>query len=80
MARMIFENNKWHLRDDWYIDDVRLTIDCENLEDADDFTDADCARVLEVVITEYDAAVGINWDSMRDAIETIVIEKRLSCT
>jgi len=75
MARMIKENDQWILRDDWSIDDVRNVIECNEIEDAENFTDEDCVRVLQVAADLFDANIGINWDVIDGAIMLVIGEK-----
>ena len=75
MAKMIFENDQWFLRDDWGIDDVRNTIECNNIEEAENFTDEDCVRVLELAARAFDANYGINWDTIDAAVHQRLGEK-----
>jgi hypothetical protein len=75
MARMIKENDQWILRDDWSIDDVRNVIECNEIEDAENFTDEDCVRVLQIAADRFDANIGINWDVIDGAIMLVICEK-----
>jgi len=75
MARMIKENDQWILRDDWSIEDVRNVIECNEIEDAENFTDEDCVRVLQVAADLFDANIGINWDVIDGAIMLVIGEK-----
>ena len=76
MAKMIFEDNAWHLSDNWDIDDVRNVIDCDSIEDAAAFTDEDCVRVLELVVQAFDANLGVNWEIIGVAVDMVVKEKQ----
>jgi len=75
MAKMIKENDQWILRDDWSIEDVRNVIECNEIEDAENFTDEDCVRVLQVAADLFDANIGINWDVIDGAIMLVIGEK-----
>ena len=75
MAKMIKENDQWILRDDWSIDDVRNVIECNEIEDAENFTDEDCVRVLQVAADLFDANIGINWDVIDGAILFVIGQK-----
>lgn len=74
MAKVVFENNQYILRDDWSIDDVRNVIECNNIEEAESFTDDDCVRVLEIVAKNFDANYGITWDSIDFVINQLIEE------
>ena len=74
MARMIFEDNEWILRDDWGVEDVRNVIDCNDIEEARDFTDEDCVNVLHIAARAFDANNGINWDAMDAAINQYITD------
>ena len=76
MAKVVFENNQYILRDDWSIDDVRNVIECNNIEEAESFTDDDCVRVLEIVAENFDANYGITWDSIDFVINQLIEETK----
>lgn len=75
MAVMLFENNEWKLSDTWSIDDVRVAIEREGIEEAEGFTDADCVKVLRLVIKAFDANIGINWESISAAVQMVAKTK-----
>ena len=68
MAHMVQENGKWILRDDWSVEDVLSVIECNDIEGAEDFTEDDCVRVLELVAEAFDCNVGITWDVIDAAV------------
>ena len=76
MAKVVFENNEYILRDDWSIEDVRNVIECNNIEEAESFTDEDCVRVLEIVAENFDANYGITWDSIDFVINQLIEETK----
>ena len=76
MAKVVFENNQYILRDDWSIEDVRNVIECNNIEEAESFTDEDCVRVLEIVADNFDANYGITWDSIDFVINQLIEESK----
>jgi hypothetical protein len=76
MAKVVFENNEYILRDDWSIDDVRNVIECNNIEEAESFTDDDCVRVLQRVAENFDANYGITWDSIDFVINQLIEESK----
>jgi len=76
MAKVVFENNEYILRDDWSIEDVRNVIECNNIEEAESFTDDDCVRVLEIVADNFDANYGITWDSIDFVINQLIEESK----
>lgn len=76
MAKVVFENNQYILRNDWGIDDVRNIIDYADITLAKSFTDEDCVRILEIVADCFDANYGITWDSLEDAITTYIEESK----
>lgn len=75
MARMIKENDQWILRDDWTIEDVRNVIECNEIDKAENFTDEDCVRVLDIAAETFDCNIGINWDVIDGAIMLVIGEK-----
>jgi len=76
MAKVVFENNEYILRDDWSIEDVRNIIEFNNIEEAESFTDEDCVRVLEIVAECFDANYGITWDSLEYAINQLIEDSK----
>ena len=76
MAKVVFENNQYILRDDWSIEDVRNVIECNNIEEAECFTDDDCVRVLQRVAENFDANYGITWDSIEYAITQYIEDSK----
>jgi len=76
MAKVVFENNEYILRDDWSIEDVRNIIEFNNIEEAESFTDEDCVRVLEIVAENFDANYGITWDSIDFVINQFIEESK----
>ncbi len=76
MAKVVFENNQYILRDDWSIEDVRNIIECNNIEEAESFTDDDCIGVLEIVADSFDANYGITWDSLEYAITKYIEDSK----
>ena len=68
MAHIVIEEGYTILRDDWCIDDVRA-----RLEDYWGFelTDEECAKVLTLVADAFDANIGVNWDAIDAAIQTL---------
>ena len=76
MAKVVFENNEYILRDDWSIEDVRNIIEFNNIEEAESFTDEDCVRVLEGVADNFDANYGITWDSIDFVINQLIEESK----
>ena len=76
MAKVVFENNEYILRDDWSIEDVRNIIEFNNIEEAESFTDEDCVRVLEIVAENFDANYGITWDSIDFVVNQLIEESK----
>ena len=75
MAILLKENDQYILRDDWSIDDVRNVIECNQIEEAENFTDEDCVRALQIAADRFDANIGINWDVIDGAIMLVICEK-----
>ena len=74
MARMIESHDGWVLRDDWYIEDVEA-----RLEDYWGFTltEAECLKVLHLVVDAFDANIGVNWDAIDASNETLYGDRRV---
>ena len=75
MAKMVFENNAWHLISTWDISDVQTVIEDDEREAVRNFTEEDCVRVLETVVEFFDANFGVNWDGIRDAVDIVADDK-----
>ncbi len=73
MAHMVETHDGWVLRNDWDIYDVQA-----RLEDGWGFElfDEECMEVLKLVARSHDANIGINWDSIDAAIETLYGDRR----
>jgi hypothetical protein len=65
---MTDESDEVILRNDWFVDDVLA-----RLEDNWDFTLTvdECIKVLQLVADAHDANIGINWDCIDEAIESL---------
>ena len=68
MAHMVQTHDGWVLRDDWFIEDVEA-----RLSDYWDFTlsEDECLEVLNLVADAFDANIGINWEAIDAAIESL---------
>lgn len=75
MAKMVYEDDAWHLSDRWDIDDVLSIIDCEEIKGAKNFTNDDCVKVLELVVSNFDANIGVNYEVIGEAITIIIKDK-----
>ena len=76
MAKVVFENNQYILRNDWGIDDVRAVIESTDNARIKSFTDEDCVRVLQRVADNFDANYGITWDSIDFVINQLIEETK----
>jgi hypothetical protein len=65
---MVQTHDGWVLRDDWFIEDVEA-----RLSDYWDFTlsEDECLEVLNLVADAFDANIGINWEAIDAAIESL---------
>ena len=68
MAHMVQTHDGWVLRDDWHVEDVEA-----RLEDCWSFTlsEDECLEVLELVASAFDANIGVNWNAIDAAIESL---------
>jgi hypothetical protein len=57
------KNGVFYLTDEWHIEDVQSVRDELNQEQ--------CEAVLEAIVKNHDACVGINWDVIEDTIELL---------
>jgi hypothetical protein len=71
---MIESHDGWVLRDDWSVEDVEA-----RLEDYWGFTlsEEECLEVLNLVADAFDANIGVNWDAIDAAIETLFGDRRV---
>lgn len=58
------ENLRYEIRIIWHIDDVRRASD-------DRLNDDECRDVLQYLLDEHDASIGINWEVIEFAIEEL---------
>ena len=76
MAKVVFENNQYILRNDWGIDDVRAVIESTDNARIKSFTDEDCIRILEIVAECFDANYGITWHSIDFVIRELIEDSK----
>jgi len=69
MAHLIFENDKYILRDEWHVEDI--ISEAQNMECA--ITDEQAIQVMSLISHEYDANFGVNWDIVQNAILHICV-------
>ena len=71
MARLITENGRSFIRDEWGTEDIQSVADC-NFDMV--LTEKQILKVMEIAVEEYDADVGINWDTFDAIIEDVLFE------
>lgn len=71
MAKVVHENGKYVLRDDWSVEDILNEAELMNFE----ITYEQAVEVMQLIVLEFDANYGINWDIINHAILNIVDEK-----
>lgn len=68
MAKIIKENGELIIRNDWHPEDIESVAEGMDVE----LTDDQIKRVMQLVVMGFDANVGINWDVIESAIETVL--------
>ena len=67
MAHIVIENGQTILRDDWSVEDVQSVADCMDMK----LTDKKAEMVLAFVAETFDANIGVNWEVMENAIDSL---------
>jgi len=67
MPKVIFENGKPILRDDWDEADVHGQAGEMDIE----LTDDEALEVMHLIARTFDAHIGVNWDVIGQAIEAV---------
>jgi hypothetical protein len=73
MATLITNKGKPFIEDIWDIDDFRNV--AEGF-DEETFTDEELILVMESVVHNFDANIGINWDAIESAFDWILWERK----
>jgi hypothetical protein len=71
MARLEIENGYPVIVDKWYDDDIRSVAGDMDIE----LTDDQVLSVMQLIVKAHDANIGINWDAIGSAIDTILESK-----
>ena len=69
MAKLIIDGQKSYIDDVWNLDDFRSVADGY---DTETFTDDELIEAMESVVNNFDANLGINWDTIEAALDLIV--------
>ena len=71
MARLEMENGFPVIIDKWDGDDVQSVAESMDIE----LTDDQVLSVMQLIVKAHDANIGINWDAIGSAIDTILESK-----
>lgn len=71
MAKVVHENDTYILRDDWSVEDIVNEAESMNFK----ITNEQAIEVMQLIVLEFDANFGINWDIIHNAILNIVDEE-----
>jgi hypothetical protein len=71
MARLEIENGYPVIVDKWHDDDIRSVAGDMDIE----LTDDQVLSVMQLIVKAHDANIGINWDAIGSAIDTILESK-----
>lgn len=71
MAKLITENGRSFIRDEWGIEDIQSVAEC-NFDMM--LNEDQILKVMEIAVEEYDAIVGINWETFDAIIEDVLFE------
>ena len=68
MAKVVQENGKYILRDDWHIEDILIEASDMDYK----LTEAQAVQVMDVIVKSFDANYGINWIVIGEAINFVM--------
>ena len=68
MAKVIYDEGLPVLRSDWHIEDIMSQAEDMGIE----LTMEDVERVMYLIARTHDACIGINWEVIEEAIDTIM--------
>ena len=73
MATLITDKGAPYIEDIWNLDDFRNVADGS---DTEEFTDEELLQAMEMVVDHFDANYGITWDTIENALDWIVWERK----
>ena len=71
MAKLITENGKLIIRDEWHEEDIQSVAE-DNLDTT--LTPEQMKKIMELIIKSFDASIGIDWEVIDSAIEQVLDE------
>lgn len=72
MAKLITENGKLIIRDEWHEEDIQHVAEYNfNIT----LTPEQTQRAMEILVKSFDASIGISWDTIYWSINQILDEK-----
>jgi hypothetical protein len=69
MAKLIIDGQKSYIEDTWDLDDFRSVADGY---DTETFTDDELIEAMERVVDNFDANLGINWDTIEASLDVTI--------
>jgi len=73
MATLITDKGAPYIEDIWSLDDFRNVADGS---DTEEFTDEELLEAMEMVVDNFDANYGITWETIEEALDWIVWERK----
>lgn len=73
MATLITDKGAPYIEDIWYLDDFRSVADGYEEEE---FTEDDLLNAMELVVDNFDANLGITWETIEAALDVIAWNKK----
>ena len=73
MATLITDKGAPYIEDIWSLDDFRNVADGS---DTEEFTDEELLQAMEMVVDNFDANYGITWETIEEALDWIVWERK----
>ena len=73
MATLVTDKGAPYIEDIWSLDDFRNVADGS---DTEEFTDEELLEAMEMVVDNFDANYGITWETIEEALDWIVWERK----
>jgi len=74
MATLVTDKGAPYIEDIWTVDDFHRVID-EYFED-EEFSEEDVLEAMELVETNFDANLGINWETLVAAFDVVLYNQK----
>ena len=73
MATLITDKGAPYIEDIWHLEDFR---DVADGYDEEEFSDDDLLQAMELVADNFDANLGITWETIKAALDVIVWNRK----